>query len=69
MTGKIMNMFLCKLVKKLWMSGLWCYLEVHFSLLGLEFPDAFAIILYLSFILMHVYQTSCNYFDTRELHY
>ena len=50
-----MNMFLCKLVKKLWMSGLWCYLEVHFSLLGLEFPDAFAIILYLSFILMHVY--------------
>jgi hypothetical protein len=54
-TRKIINMFFCKSVKKLRMSGLWCYLEVHFSLVGLEFPDAFAVILHLSFILMHFY--------------
>jgi hypothetical protein len=54
-TRKIMNMFFCKPVKKLRMSGLWCYLEVHFSLAGLEFQDAFAVILHLSFILVHVY--------------
>jgi hypothetical protein len=63
-----MNMLSCKPVKKLWMSGLWCYLEVHFSLVGLESPDAFAVILHLYFILMHVYQISRNYFDTRDLH-